>query len=395
MWVARPGRDDEYDRPRRWQKLAAGEDNKERLNKWQSGDAVGANMGGTVAVVDVDPQNDGDVEKVRQLLVALNVRVFAEIATPGGGRHFYVAGHPDLPNVTGTLEGFPGVDIQSFGKNVFLPGTERRKYFGAGYTVISDDLDALGDGGDPDGAEALADWVAQHHQRQDNPGPTAPLWNGTPPTRRERAYLEKTLSRTAAEIAAMPHASGRNSALYTAGLKLGSFVAGAGMDETEVIAGLTSAAQQCGLVDEDGTASVLASIRSGLRNGKCNPRQVPPDVIQLVRPAIDEKTFWTSRPELTHIRDFARSRILSPWAVLGIVMCRVINKIPPGWVLESTVGVASLNLYIATVGPAGAGKSIAVDAAEKAIDLGEITTMSVGTGEGVLHAFVHRDRARR
>ena len=46
------------------------------------------------------PGNGGDVEKVRALLTGLGVRVFAEIDTPGGGKHFYVAGHRDLPAPT-------------------------------------------------------------------------------------------------------------------------------------------------------------------------------------------------------------------------------------------------------------------------------------------------------
>jgi hypothetical protein len=113
-----------------------------------------ARMGGNVAAVDVDPRNGGDVDQVRQLLLELGVRIYAEIVTPGGGRHFYVAGHPELASAHG-LRGWPGVDIQSFGSLLFLPGTQRPKYGGAGYKIIFDNVEALADGGDPDGAEAL------------------------------------------------------------------------------------------------------------------------------------------------------------------------------------------------------------------------------------------------
>ena len=58
--------------------------------------ASALNTGIPFAVVDVDTQNGGDVEKVRALLAKLKVRIFAEVDTPGGGKHFYIAGHPDL-----------------------------------------------------------------------------------------------------------------------------------------------------------------------------------------------------------------------------------------------------------------------------------------------------------
>jgi hypothetical protein len=60
--------------------------------------------GGNVAAVDVDPRNQGDIERTRQMLEGLNIKIFAEVETPGGGRHFYVAGHPELAsahNLTG------------------------------------------------------------------------------------------------------------------------------------------------------------------------------------------------------------------------------------------------------------------------------------------------------
>ena len=119
-------------------------------------------MGGKVAVVDVDPRNSGDVDRTRQMLDGLGVRIFAEVATPGGGVHFYVAGHPELASAH-DLNGWPGIDVQSFG-SLGVPAGHPTfpKYGGAGYEVISEDLEALADGGDPDGAAAFAGWVAEH-----------------------------------------------------------------------------------------------------------------------------------------------------------------------------------------------------------------------------------------
>ena len=98
---------------------------------------------------------------MRALLAGLKVRIFAEVDTPSGGKHFYVAGHPDLPTVHSKadnpkLPGYPGVDIQSHGANVFTPGTLRIKYGGLGYDVVFDELDQLALLDDDDGRDRRA-----------------------------------------------------------------------------------------------------------------------------------------------------------------------------------------------------------------------------------------------
>jgi hypothetical protein len=239
-------------------------------------------------VVDVDPRNGGDIEKVRAQLAELKVRVFAEITSPSGGKHFYIAGHEALPSVHGKIPGFRGMDIQSFGTNVFLPGTQRPKYQGAGYTIVFDDLDALADGGDAAGAEAFAHWVAKslaEHARQKAKSPSkwgrsdlefepAAPWSGGATDARQQAYLDRVLEENAKKAAqAVP--GERNEALYLAALKCSSFVAGAGMDRQLVLDVLADAAAECGLVDDDGIGSVHATIWSGFRIGLRNPRAVP------------------------------------------------------------------------------------------------------------------------
>jgi putative DNA primase/helicase len=232
-----------------------------------------ARPGGSVAVVDVDPRNGSDIEKTRQLLDGLNVRIFAEIATPSGGRHFYIAGHPELPS-TSNLDGWPGIDILSYGKLVFLPGTQRPKYGGVGYGVIFDDLEALADGGDPDGAEAFANWVADRRGERERFETSSP-WQGGEPHARQAQYLVKMLGGIHRDLSAMGKDSGRNTAVYTKALKCGNFIAGAGLNETVVTDVLLAASRENGLVQEDGERSVLASIHSGIKNGKARPRAVP------------------------------------------------------------------------------------------------------------------------
>lgn len=104
--------------------------------------------------------------------------------------------------------------------------------------------------------------------------------------------------------------------------------------------------------------------------------------------------FWAARPALDHLRTFARARMTSPWAVLGVALARVIVTAKPFLVLPPTVGShASLNLFIALVGRSGGGKGAAENAAADALDLGEdIYTATVGSGEGIGHLYAHRER---
>jgi hypothetical protein len=282
IFTAEPGvNGSEFTRPSGWQQLdPAG--NAARIKTHRHGHALGGVMGGRVAVVDVDTKNGADADSTRRLLDELGVTVYGDVATPSGGRHFYVAGHPELPTVHAAagrdgLVGHPGVEVISFGANVFLPGTVRPKYDGAGYTVTVDNLAALADGGDPDGAEALAGWVAVHRVHVAEDFEPAPPWDGTPPDKRQSAYLRAVLDSLCNDLAAMRPNSGRNVALYTAALKCGSFVAGAGMREWAVVDRLSAAASACGLTQEDGPRSVESTIRSGLRNGRREPRAVPPE----------------------------------------------------------------------------------------------------------------------
>jgi putative DNA primase/helicase len=292
IFTASPGTESEYvDRPGGWADLGAA-GNGQRRARWQPGDALCGVMGGRVAGLDCDPRNGCDPADVRRMLTEIGVGIYAEIATPGDGAHFYVPGHPDLATAY-TLDGWPGLEVHSYGSCLYLPGTARPKYDGRGYRVVRDDLAALLDG-DDDSAVALLDWVDTHRPGSGESFPLAPRWNGTAPDRRQAAYLAAALSGQAAELAAMAPDTGRNRALYVGALKLGNYVAGAGLAEHDVTEALTVACERNGLARDDGARSVAASIRSGLRNGVKRPRAVPPApesenleiVAEPVRPAL-------------------------------------------------------------------------------------------------------------
>jgi hypothetical protein len=124
--------------------------------------------------------------------------------------------------------------------------------------------------------------------------------------------------------------------------------------------------------------------------GCCGSSRVTPSL-----PSRDEDAFWDSRPELSHLHAFARSRMVSPWAVLGVTLCRVVAAAPLPLVLPKTVGTyGSLNLFVALVGASGGGKGTAEAAAEEALVFASPPAKgNVGSGEGIAHLYAKRTKA--
>ncbi|MFL6833444.1 MAG: AAA family ATPase [Xanthobacteraceae bacterium] len=90
-------------------------------------------------------------------------------------------------------------------------------------------------------------------------------------------YGRTALREECAKLAAMPKDSGRNNALNTAAFNLFQLVAGGELDEEkdQVAERLFTAAEACGLVADDGAASVRATVESGAKAGRAQPRQAP------------------------------------------------------------------------------------------------------------------------
>ena len=168
-----------------------------------------------------------------------------------------------------------------------------------------------------------------------------------------------------------------------------------------MIALLQAAAVTNGYTAEDGVFATNASIRSGLRCGKKNPRAVPPPKTQepgMSTVTVDLEGFWELTGTLRHIRDWAYARLMGPWAVLGVMLARVVAVVPPTVQLPPWAGgKASLNLFVALVGVSGEGKGGAEATAKEAFRLGgSIYTTGIGSGQGVNHLFAHYDgKARR
>src|SRR5262249_37475267 len=99
-------------------------------------------------------------------------------------------------------------------------------------------------------------------------------FNNEPKAEGSSIYGRTALREECAKLAAMPKDSGRNNALNAAAFNLFQLVAGGELDEDSVHDCLFAAAEKCGLVAEDGAASVRATIESGARAGREQPRKL-------------------------------------------------------------------------------------------------------------------------
>lgn len=112
---------------------------------------------------------------------------------------------------------------------------------------------------------------------------------------------------------------------------------------------------------------------------------------------IDEEAFWSARPELAQLRDFARSRRVGPWSMFGAVLARAVAVIPPSVVLPALRGGhGSLNLFVALVAPSGKGKGTSEAAADDAVNTDpEVHTATPGSGEGILKEYAYKKRTEQ
>lgn len=107
--------------------------------------------------------------------------------------------------------------------------------------------------------------------------------------------------------------------------------------------------------------------------------------------SLDDHDFWGSRAVLADVRQFARSRQIGPYALLGNVLARVTCAIPPHVVLPPTRGsYASLNQAFALVGGSGGNKSVSISAADDFVRTDPVVVPSKpGSGEGLAKCFAY------
>lgn len=131
-----------------------------------------------------------------------------------------------------------------------------------------------------------------------------------------------------------------------------------------------------------------------ITTAKLPPTNVDPTTGEIIGVPVadDDDSFWTAYPFLAHIRQAARSRLVSPWAVLGCVLARIAAFTPPSTCLPAIIGgTAPLSMYVALSGNSGAGKSTPEQVARDLIPdipAGCIGPLALGSGEGLVEAFM-------
>ncbi|GAB3607949.1 hypothetical protein GCM10027414_00740 [Humibacter ginsengiterrae] len=101
------------------------------------------------------------------------------------------------------------------------------------------------------------------------------------------------------------------------------------------------------------------------------------------------RDFWDTREELSAIRSFAHSRMLSADAVLAATLARVAVLVPPTIQLPAIIGSRSpLSTYVGIVSASGGGKSSAWAAAGELIGTpagaAAYAQVGMGSGEGII-----------
>ncbi|WP_274029465.1 hypothetical protein [Streptomyces sp. MMBL 11-1] len=104
------------------------------------------------------------------------------------------------------------------------------------------------------------------------------------------------------------------------------------------------------------------------------------------------ETFWGARPVFQHIRQAAHSQCCSGEVALYTVLARLSSMISHR--IKANTGMrgrASLNVFVAIVGPSSAGKSTGKDAGSKLLTIPDREfrdDLSIGTGEGIAETFM-------
>jgi hypothetical protein len=231
-------------------------DEQQIRKQWQRwpdamiGVPTGAKSGMWVVDVDIDPGANLDGMTTLQKLIAQYGELTTTLIsiTPRGGRHliFSWSNGVDIRNSAGKLG--PGIDVRGNGGYVCLPPSRRTD--GAQYQW------------DPNSANASVcapDWLIRLACRK---------------SKHNGAWAQAALDREC-EAVAQAKPGTRNHVLNAAAFNLFQIVASGLLDEQEVRARLFRAAENCGLVADDGGQAAWATIDSGARGGSAQPRSGP------------------------------------------------------------------------------------------------------------------------
>ena len=218
-----------------------------------------------------------------------------------------------------------------------------------------------------------------------------------------QAYVRRAFDKEIDKLRSAPSGE-RNHQLFKSSANLFEFVAAQALTEEEVTSALIDSCRTNGLIADDGEHSVEATIASGRRRGMDQPRDLthvgkgvangfhvedePAKVVSLSTVFDMERGFWDSRESLRSIYIGALSRMCAPWAVLGYCAARALTTVRPHCTLPALVGgPGTLNWFCAITATSGGGKSSADAVARELVDI-PIRTRNLGSGEGVIDAYV-------
>jgi hypothetical protein len=352
------------------------------VDAWQPGKRLCAVMGHGLDLVDLDTRNGGDVAALNGAMPT----VYGVASTPSGGWHGFIKSL-GVRSRDGVL---PGIDVkagddqgQGRGFAFIAPTVKPSKVTGelrAYQWVRPPDLGALKAAADDQSGEKLAAMVrAAHGSTRDGQGESP--WDEIRPSPWD-------------DVAGVVNVvGGRRIGVYRLACALrgrgGWRVGDALLHMRAVVWPLID--QSLGghplTMEEFETAVRDAFTRhdDGPSTGGKARSAAAPDA---------DADLWR-RPELEHIRNFARARMAPPVAVLAVTLARVICRTPEWVTLPPLIfSPASLNVAIAVVGESGAGKSGATRVAAEAVQMSggyDFHTHSIGTGQGLAHAYARFD----
>lgn len=211
---------------------------------------TGASSGIVVLDIDADRGGEESVAKLGPLPRTATVKT-------GRGTHYYFQ-HPgfDVPNQADML---PGVDLRGDGGYVVAPPSVHEN--GSAYKWETG-LDEASLAPIP---ESVLTFVTRRKDGADaDCDPTTNTSASTP-------YGLRALSEECDALSKLPKGA-RNHDLNIAACKIGQLIGAGELDEAEARAHLIEACERNGLVGDDRLASVHATINSGFKKGKRNPR---------------------------------------------------------------------------------------------------------------------------
>lgn len=250
-----------------------------KLNKWwgrwpTANVSLACGPGSGVLALDIDAKGAIDgfaaLDELQREFGSLPETVTSR--TPSGGRHLLFAypPGPDPENrvgikrygADGERRVYAGLDVRAKGASVCLPPSAR-----------------------PDGRYAwerapgeaplatLPRWLGDLIRSEPPRRPAKPLHVASEPSRVAN-YVCAVVNGACGDLAAMKPGTGRNQALFIAAARFGGFVGAGVLSQSDAERALEAAAEQCGLVSEDGWRSVRMTIANGLKRGVASPREV-------------------------------------------------------------------------------------------------------------------------